>query len=86
MQGCRPQSTTDAHDETQEPERVHPDGISRPREWGWFSDRGGDGGKCYIRIDENPIDVPKIKRGGILTVWPQVLDGHSEECSDRSRE
>ena len=86
LQRCRPQSTAEAHDQAQEPERVHPDGISRTRERGRFGDRGGDGRRCYVRIGKNLIDVPKIERRGILAVWPQVLDGHSEECGDRGRE
>ena len=86
MQGCCPQSTAEAHDEAQEPERVHPDRKSRTRERGRFGDRGGDGGRCYVRISENLIDVPKIERRGILAVRPQVLDGDSEECGDRSGE
>jgi hypothetical protein len=39
------------------------------------------GGVC-----ENLIDVGEIECGGVLRVWPEVLDGHGEECSYRSRE
>ena len=86
MQRRGPQSTAEAHDEAQEPERVHPDGISRTRERGGCGHRGGNGRKRNVRVGENLIDVPKIERRGILAVWPQVLDGHSKECSDSSRE
>jgi hypothetical protein len=86
MERCCPQSTANAHDQAQEPERIHPDSISRRREWGWFNDRRGDGSTSYIRVGKNLIDVPKIKSRGILTVRPQVLDGHGKECSNGSRE
>jgi hypothetical protein len=46
----------------------------------------GMGGACYVLVGENLIDFPKVKCGGILTVRPQVLDGHSKEFSDCSRE
>jgi hypothetical protein len=41
---------------------------------------------CCVRVGENLEDVSEIERRGILAVWPQVLDGHSKECCDCSRE
>jgi hypothetical protein len=39
---------------------------------------------CYV--GENLIDVAKIECGGILTVWSQVLDCHTKEPGNGSRE
>ena len=41
---------------------------------------------CCVWVDEYLVDVPKIECRGILTVWPQVLDGHSKECGNSSGE
>jgi hypothetical protein len=63
--------------------------LSQTRERGWFSNREGDGNTSYVRelsVGENLIDVSGIERRSILTVWSQVQDSHSEECSDCSRE
>jgi hypothetical protein len=59
--------------------------MSRRIERGWFSDRGGDGSPRCIRVGENLIDVSKIECRGVLTVRPEVLDGHAKECSNCSR-
>jgi hypothetical protein len=47
---------------------------------------GGDRSTCCVRVGEDLIDVTKIKCRGILAVWPEVLDGHSKECGNGSRE
>src|SRR5882757_7469143 len=63
MHRCCQQSTANAHNQAQEPEHIYPDNISRGRERGWFSNRGGDGSACYVRVGENLVDIPKVKCG-----------------------
>ena len=47
---------------------------------------GGNGRAGYVWVGEKLINVLEIERGGILRVWPQVLDRHSKQCGDSSRE
>lgn len=71
-----------ADSQAQEPERVHPDGVCRWKEWRWPCRAGRSGWVRYIKVGEKLIDVLEVERGRVLRVWPEVPDGHGDRYRD----
>lgn len=47
---------------------------------------GRNGRAGYVWVGEKLINVLEIERGGVLGGLLQVLDRHSKQCGDSSRE
>jgi hypothetical protein len=40
----------------------------------------------YVKIGKHPVDIFEIEVGGVLRVWPEVLDGYNDQLCDGRRE
>ena len=73
---CRHDSAGKTDKQAQEPEGVHPDGVSRRREHGWLCQSGRNRRVRNIRVGEELIDAREIERRCILRVGLEVLQRH----------
>jgi len=87
LQQYRQQGTGKSYNQTQEPERIDPDGGFRWRESGWFSRQSWGGGDLSsVRIGEELIYILEIERRLILRIWSKVLNRYRKERRNNGSE
>ena len=74
LQKCCEQCAGKADHQAHEPKCIHPDGIVRWREWGWWSGEGTRYIGCTW-VNRSLINIGEVEIGDVLWVLFKVLDG-----------